>query len=497
MLKNKYMLCIDNGLSVGKVALIDAAGSIAGIKSFKNQIADDGCFSEIDMEQFYKNTAITIKELIDGTAIDPSLIMSVANSGHGGGIYLADVKGLPVRKAISSMDSRAERYIEYWKKQGIDSYQLTFTNMWSGQAIPLLAWLKENEKQSYQNIYKILFCKDWIKYRLTDSYSTDYTDASNSGLLNINTKDYDKDFYGLHGVSEISQMLPGLYKSWEITGYVTECAARDTGILKGTPVMCGIVDFVACLIGSGLYDGSAYSIVSGTWGINTALKKDLNPDPHIMSTVLFPDNLNLLAMDTSPNSAVNLEWFISRILEEAGFKTERGLFYKKIDEEIKKITLKDNNIFYFPFIYRSKLSEKMQGAAIGFNASNNIYDILNAIYEGVVFSHLLHINNLKKGGIDLKKAVMSGGATNSSQWVQMFADILNIEIKTTTSKEVGLLGLAIIQAMGLGIYKSLKDAIYNMVRTSAVYRPDKNKTTTYKKRFKKFIKIRQLLDREF
>jgi sugar (pentulose or hexulose) kinase len=51
-IKSKYMLCIDNGLSVGKAALIDASGNIAGISSFKNEIINDGIFSEIDMELF-------------------------------------------------------------------------------------------------------------------------------------------------------------------------------------------------------------------------------------------------------------------------------------------------------------------------------------------------------------------------------------------------------------------------------------------------------------
>ncbi len=55
--KNKYMLCVDNGLSVGKAALIDTSGNIAGVSSFKNEIINDGCFSEIDMELFYQKNS--------------------------------------------------------------------------------------------------------------------------------------------------------------------------------------------------------------------------------------------------------------------------------------------------------------------------------------------------------------------------------------------------------------------------------------------------------
>lgn len=492
--KNKYMLCIDNGLSVGKAALIDAAGNIAGVSSFKNGIINDGCFSEIDMELFYKKTANAIKDLIKNTGINASQIISAANSGHGAGLYLIDSAGNPVRNAITSMDSRGEDLIAKWKLSGIDSYSKTYTNMWNGQAIPLLCWLKENERKNYDRIAKILFCKDWIKFKLTGKYSTDFTDASTAGVINLNIKNYDRDLYKLYGIEETFERLPGLNKSEEIIGHITAAAATETGLNEGTPVIGGIVDFIACLLGSGLYDGSAYSIVSGTWSINTAVKSELSVSPEIMGTLLFPDNKNFLAMDTSPTSAVNLEWFLSDILESLGLKPNRKQVYKKIDEEIEKLGVSESNIFYYPFIYRSKLSKKMEGAIIGFNASHNVYNLIYSIYEGVVFAHLMHINNLKKGGINCNKAVISGGATNSNLWCQIFSDILNMEVITTSTKEVGVLGLAIGQTVGMGIYKNLKEAIDNMVRIKAVYKPDVLKSSLYMKRFKEFERIMLLLD---
>ncbi len=494
-IKNKYMLCVDNGLSVGKAALIDTSGNIAGVSSFKNEIINDGCFSEIDMELFFEKTAKAIKEVIHNTGIDPSMIISVANSGHGGGIYLTDSEGNPVRNAITSMDSRAEGLIAKWQSQGIDCYSKTYVNMWNGQAIPLLCWLKENERKNYDKIAKILFCKDWVKYKLTGKCSTDFTDASNAGVINLNTRNYDRDLYKLYNIEETLERLPELNKSEEIIGHVTAAAAAETGLNEGTPVTGGIVDFIACFLGSGLYDDSAYSIVSGTWSINSAVKSKLSVSPEITGTLLFPDNKNFLAMDVSPTSAVNLEWFLSDILESLGLKPDRKEVYKKIDEEIEKLDVNESNILYYPFIYRSKLSKKMEGAIIGFNASHNLYNLVYSIYEGVVFAHLMHINNLKAGGIKCNKAVISGGATNSSLWCQVFSDVLNMEVITTSTKEVGVLGLAIGQAVGIGIYKDLKEAIDNMVTIKSVYKPDAVKNSLYMKRFKEFERIMQLLDR--
>jgi len=495
MEKNKYILCIDNGLSIGKAALVDIEGNIAGISSFKNKILNDGSFSELDMELFYNKTADTVRNLILKIGINPADIIAVGNSGHGGGIYLVDDSGNPIRNAITSMDSRGKDLIDKWEREGIDGYSKTYTNMWNGQAIPLLCWLKENERDNYNRTYKILFCKDWIKFKLTGKYNTDYTDASTAGLINLISRDYDAEIYKMYDLADIYEKLPQLKRSDEITGYITKEAAVETSLKEGTPVIGGLVDFIACLIGSGLKDTNTYSVVSGTWGINTAIKNSLTVSPDIMAMILFPDNKNYLAMDTSPNAAINLEWFLSEIVEKMGcLNLERKQIYKKIDREIKKIDVNESNVFYFPFIYRSKLSKKMEGVMYGFNASHDLYNLIYSIYEGVVFSHLMHINNLRKGGINCNRLVLSGGASNSSLWCQIFSDILNMEVITTSTNEVGILGLAIYQALGLGLYKNLIEAIDSMVRIKSIYKPDIQKNNIYMKRFLQFEQIKQSLD---
>jgi len=494
MKKNKYILCIDNGLSVSKTALVDFSGNLVRVSSFKTEIINKNGFSEIDMDWFYTKTFAAIKELISSSNIDSGDIAIVGNSAHGAGLYLIDNLGRPVRKAITSMDSRGESLISKWEKEGIDFYSKTYTNMWNGQAIPLLYWLKEHEKDNFQKTNKILFCKDWIKFKLTGQVTTDYTDASNAGLINLRSKNYDPEIYKMYDLDSIYEKLPKLNRSYDIIGYVTKEAAEKTCLREGTPVICGMVDFIACIIGSGLKDTSTYSVVSGTWGINSAIRDNLASNPGINSTVVFPNN-NFLVMEISPNSAVNLEWFISEILEKPNrLNLDRKDLYSKINEEISKIDIKESDLFYFPFIYRSKLSWKLEGVIYGFNASDNLYNLIYAIYEGVVFSHLMQINNFRKSNIDYDKVLLSGGAANSKQWCQMFSDILNLKVITTSANEVGILGLAIYQFLGLGLYENLEKAIDKMVKVKSIYEPDEEKANIYKNRFLKFTKMIKLLD---
>lgn len=495
MKKNRYFLSVDNGLTMIKAALLDLNGKILGVISHKNEVINSGCHSEVDMDLLAKKTFSAVKQVIQKTGIDPSDIISIGNSGHGGGLYLVDNKGNPVRNAVTSMDARSAGLINEWDRKGIDGYSKTYAHMWNGQAIPILYWIKANEEHNYKKTYRILFCKDWIKYKLTGVYSTDYTDASNSGLINLNTKNYDSDIYKLYDLEEINEKLPKLSRSEDIIGYVTGEAANETGLIKGTPVIGGCIDVVACILGSGLYDDSAFSLISGTWSINSAITENISKSPDIMYSILFADAKKFLVMDSSPTSAVNLEWFLSEILEKMNcISLDRKQIYKKIDEEIIKIKINESDLFYFPFIYKSKLAKKVEGMFYGFNASHNIYHLIFSIYEGVVFAHNMHIANLKKGGIERGYAIISGGASNSSLWCQMFADILNMEVLTTQTSEVGILGLAIFQALGTGIFDNIKDAISKLVRIKSSFKPDPDKNVLYMKRYDEFQKIFQLLD---
>ncbi|MCG8481922.1 MAG: carbohydrate kinase, partial [Clostridia bacterium] len=264
---SKYLLSVDNGLTTTKAVIFTLEGKEVASSHVNTLIENNGDFVEIDMELQWANTAKVIKKCISKSEVDPREIVGVGNSGHGAGLYCLDESNRPVRKAISSMDARASSIIENWTKNGLNSYSRIYQSFWSGQAIPLLSWLKNNEPESYGNIRSILMVKDWIIYCLTGSVGIEYTDASNSGLINPVDKKVDKELFGMFEVEEVYEKIPKLRKTTDIAGYVTKRAEEETGLMVGTPVIGGVFDCIACALGSGVYHQDKYSIIAGTWNI--------------------------------------------------------------------------------------------------------------------------------------------------------------------------------------------------------------------------------------
>jgi len=485
---------VDYGLTTTKAVLFNPDGTEIGSSSAKTEISNIGDFAEIEMERQWKTTAGVIRSCLQKTGTDPRLVTGVGCSGHGAGLYPLDKRGRPVRKAISSMDGRAVGIIRDWKAKGLSSYRKTYQHMWNGQPVPLLFWLKENEPDNYRVIHRICMAKDWIKFKLTGELTTDFTDASCAGLLNLEEKRYDPELFQPYQIEEVFEKLPAVSKSTDLVGAVSKTAAEETGLVAGTPVIGGLFDVVACALGSGVYDESKYSITAGTWNINSAVGNRLLPSEEIMMWSLYADGEKYICIDSSATSAVNLEWFIKNVIMGFnGLQYDYSQIYAKIEAGIRDFTAEEVDLIYLPFLYKSKLTRELDGGFVGFRASHNIYHLLRALYEGVVFGHRRHLENLRRGGIVKEQAALSGGAVNSECWCQLFADILGIEIITTKASEIGALGTAIAVSVATGEYRSLEEAVQGMVSVNKHYYPGRD-SLTYQKKYERFTEIIDRLD---
>lgn len=492
---DKYILSVDNGLTMTKAVIFNLEGDEKACSMRKSQLHNVGNFSEIDMNLQWENTAWAINDVIKKSNINPDKIIVVGNSGHGAGLYMIDNLGKPFCNAISSMDARTMDIVNQWHKEGRECEDKTFHTIWPGQPVPILYWMKKNEPDNYKRIDRIFAAKDWIKYKLTGSVSTEYSDASNSGLVNLITKSYDSQLFKTFGISEACEKMSSLEKSTSITGFVSKEAAEETGLKKGTPVIGGLFDVVACSLGSGIYKDDKYSIIGGTWNINSGIWKKPEKTSNTIKCHYYFDTDNYLYVESSATSAVNLEWFVNKIIKgysENNFDNSR--IFKRIDREVAKIKPYENNIIYFPFLHKSFLSRNLDGSFFGIKAEHGVFNLSRAVFEGVVFAHFKHIENLKKSGIIREKAVLSGGISNSEVWCQMFSDILNFEIITTKSTQVGALGIAVCAAVALGIYGSYEEAVGVMVKEKSHYYPDKQNNKIYMEQYQRFNEIIHLFD---
>jgi len=489
----KYYLGLDNGGTNIKAAIFDEDGNEIIVKSKKtSSINEKEGYFELDLENLWKVNTQVIKEAILDSHIDPKDILAISLSGAGKGLYLIGKDDKPLRNGIMSIDSRAKDYALKWKNEGIEKklYNYTLQHIMSCQQICLLAWLKENERETYDKIKWIFSCKDYIRYRLSKKANSEISDFSGSNLVNLNTKEYDDAILDLLDLKELKDKLPPLCNSSDITGYIDEEISKETSLAINTKVVAGAFDIDACALGAGIVDDNHICMVAGTWAINERIKDKPIIDERVLMNSIYLDGKNYLIEESSPTSAVNNNWLIDNLLKDIKdpFEFERQAIKETEDE---------NDIpIFLPFIYGSNVNANAKGSFVGINSKHNLKHLVRSVFEGVTFTHMYHLEKLfatydKK----IESIRLTGGVTNSKEWSQMFADVTGFKVETIAASESGALGVSILSSVALKQNNSLKDAVNKMVKIKDAYIPNNQKHNEYQRRYQMYKTLILCLDK--
>ncbi|HUX14530.1 MAG TPA: FGGY-family carbohydrate kinase [Spirochaetia bacterium] len=487
------ILSIDCGLTATKAVLFAPDGVEKAAALEKTVVVDAGDRSEIDMAQQWKRVTMAIRGAVEAAGVTTDAIVAIGVSGHGAGLYAIDEAGDPVGRALSSMDHRAQSIVDRWQTDGVSCYARTRHHPWSGQPVPQLAWLKQHDSETYTRIRWVFSAKNWITYKLTGESSGEVTDASNSGFMNLRSGAYDREIFSTFGIADAFDKLPKLHRSSEIVGTVTPRAAIETGLKVGIPVTAGLFDVVACAAGSGVHDESRYSMIAGTWNINTAFERSLLPTEPTVKCSLGADGAHFVFVESSATSACNLEWFVTQVMMRRDPSSGASGIYARMNDEVDAHAVQSADPFYLPFLYPSHLSPDVGGCFIGIRPEHDARHLTHAIYEGVVFAHRQHLDILRRNGMDKQSAVLAGGATNSAAWCRLFSTITGLSIETSRATQVGALGAAIIAAVGAGVYGGLPQATEAMVKPGRRYEPSEPTRAAYEDRYAKYLELLALL----
>lgn len=494
----KYLLGLDNGGTVIKAGLYDLRGREMAVATSKtHMLMPLPGYAERDANDLWEANIQAISTVIRTSGVDPSEIIAVATTGHGNGLYLVDEHGMPVYPGIYSTDTRAQKYVQQWYADGTFERVLPkiMQSIWAGQPVALLAWLRDHHPEVLEKARWVFMCKDYLRYRLTGEAYAEITDMSGSSVMNVRDVTYDHQLLQAYGIDVYADKFPPLKYSAEICGHVTKAAADQTGLKERTPVAGGLFDIDACGIATGMTTPEKLCLVVGTWSIN----QYISPTP-IVSKSIFMTSLYCipgywLVLEGSPTSASNLEWFIAEFLGEAQTLAEQDghSIYERCNEWVAQVLSEDSHIIFLPFLYGTNVEADAKACFLGVKGWHHRAHLLRAIYEGVVFSHKMHIEKLLAFREPPQVIRLTGGAARSTVWVQMFADVLQIPIEVTAGTELGTVGAAICAGVATGQFISFEHAATNMVQVSHAYTPDPTKKDLYAKKYATYRKVIETL----
>lgn len=359
-------------------------------------------------------------------------------------------------------------------KDKISSY--TANIAFAGFTAPKILWMKNQEPENFAKIKKIMLPKDYLAYRLSGSFCTDYSDASGMLLLDVEHKCWSKEMIDICGISK--EMLPKLYESYEVVGNLKPEIAKELGVSTEVKVIAGAGDNAAA-VGTGTVGDGRCNISLGTSGTIFVSSKKFGVDEHnALHSFDHADGYYHL-MGCMLSAASCNKWWMDEILKTTEYQQEQA--------GIKE--LGTNTVFYLPYLMGERSphnNPKARATFTGMTMDTTRKDMTLAVLEGVAFGLRDSLEVARRLGISIERTKICGGGAKSPLWKKIIANVMNLKVDVIESEEGPGYGAAMLAAVGCGVFASVEEAADKLVKVIDTIEPETELVARYEERYQKF-----------
>jgi xylulokinase len=419
-------------------------------------------------------------------------IMAAAVTGLGADAVPLDERGEPVYPFINWICTRTTKQFERWLENvGLErTFQISGWQPFIWSTALRFMWLKENEPELARRVHKWLIVEDFVNYKLTGKYSTDYTDASPTLLFDQRSLAWSDEMLKIAGLEK--DLLPTPQPSGSFIGEVTTQAAKKTGLKPGTPIFQGGHDYLVGALAAGAISPGIFLDVTGTWEMVITPTND----PHWTSeisklglTVEAHSAPGMYCIWAGGTAASMLEWYKDQFGLEAQRRaqTGQGNVWSNLMDEARSAPPGANGIFFLPHFNGTtcpNLDPRSLGAFLGLNDTTKREDMVRAVVEGLDYAFLDMLKALELGaGQKAEKITAIGGGIRNEFWMQNKADVSGRPVVTPEIEEATALGAAMLAGIGAGVYKNLAEAAQRVQKPGRLFEPNMKLTSIYTELF--------------
>ena len=342
----------------------------------------------------------------------------------------------------------------------------------------------------------MLQVKDYIIYRMTGEFVTDYSDASGTNALDLENLKWSEEILAAAGID--MDKLPRLHASTDIIGNLNPDAAKEMGLTTATMVVCGGGDGPCSALGAGCIKNDEMFLTFGTsaWIGGTTEKKFLDDDKiffcfaHVIPGKYMPCG-TMQSAGSSYSYVRNT--FCQDVIQKA--KEEGINSWDLMNAMAEKSPAGAKGLLFLPYLAGERAprwNPDASGSFVGIHMYHQREDYIRASLEGVAMNLALILQAYRKY-LDIDRMILTGGGAKGDIVAQILADVLEAGlVRPDHVEEATSIAAAVIAGVGCGIYEDF-EAIHKFLKFSTPVDPDLGKKTVYDRQKKIFDDVYQAL----
>jgi xylulokinase len=326
-----------------------------------------------------------------------------------------------------------------------------------GYTASKILWLKKRKPDAYRRLHTVLLPHDYLNYLLTGSLVTECGDASGTGFLDVRARRWSRAVLkAIDGERDLLALLPPLIEPDRPAGAVPPSVASWLGLPSGTLVASGGGDNMMAAIGTGAVRNGVLTVSLGTSG--TLFGFSDKP--------VVPKASEFAAFCSSSGGWLPLVCTMNCTSASELMRELFGIGLDRFDEALAASSPGAGGITALPFfsgertpdLPRSKAA--LMGLAPGNTAKENV---LRAVVEATVYGLKTGLADMKAAGIESNEIRVIGGGSNSRQWLQIVADVLDAVVLAPVQHEAAAFGAALQALWCYGAEKGGRCSIQEIV----------------------------------
>ncbi len=474
-------LGIDIGTSGTKTLAINAKGKIlAEATSPYPSYHPKPLWSEQDPDDWWQATVKTTRSVIKQAKLKPADVKAIGLSGQMHGSVFLDKQNRVIRRALLWNDQRTAAECEEMERRAggrAELIRMVANPALTGFTAPKILWLRNHEPRNFAKTVKILLPKDDVRRRMTGEFATDVSDASGMLLLDVARRNWSIE---LLGKLELDPELFGkCYESEDVTGNLTNEAAKELGLSTDCVVVGGAGDCAAGAVGNGIVSRGTLSTSIGTGAVMFVHSDSVEVDPAgRLHTFCHAVRGKWHMMGVSLSGGGCLQWFRNQMCqaEIAAAKRSKVDPYQTLTAEAAKIQSGCEGLYFLPYLSGERTPHADPDARacfIGLTLAHSRGHLVRAIMEGVSYAMRDSLAIIQELGVPVRQIRASGGGSKSPLWRQIQADVFGQKVVTINAEEGPAYGVALLAAVGAGAFKNVEEACDATIRVVKETPPNK------------------------